>query len=292
VAAAVNEAFAKFEKEGISAKDLDRIKAGQETSFYNSLSSVLGKGVVLAEYNYIKNDPSFIEQDIKNMLAVTPADVVRVYEKYIKGKNYVATSFVPKGKVELALEGSKKAEVVEEEIVQGAEEAVDPNVEAKYEKTPSTFDRSIEPPYGQSREITIPTVWQEKLSNGMRVYGIEHNEVPLVQFEIVIDGGQLLDDPKKIGVANMMARMMTQGTKNKTPEELEEAIQQLGASINVSAGTENIRVSANTLARNYPQTLALVEEICSSRVGTRKNLTSSNRARSARSDSFRAIRTR
>ncbi|HSI87438.1 MAG TPA: pitrilysin family protein [Pyrinomonadaceae bacterium] len=261
VSAAVNEAFAKFEKEGISAKDLDRIKAGQETSFYNSLSSVLGKGVVLAEYNYIKNDPGYIEQDIKNMLAVTPADVVRVYEKHIKGKNYVATSFVPKGKVELALEGSKKAEVVEEQIVQGAEDAVDPDVEAKYEKTPSTFDRSVEPPYGPEPQVTIPTVWDEKLSNGMRVLGIEHNEVPLVQFEIVIDGGQLLDDPNKVGVANMMARMMTQGTKNKTPEELEQAIQQLGASIYVSAGTENIRVTGNTLARNYPQTIALVEEI-------------------------------
>lgn len=43
VAAAINEAFAKFEKEGISEKDLNRIKAGQETRFYNSLSSVLAK---------------------------------------------------------------------------------------------------------------------------------------------------------------------------------------------------------------------------------------------------------
>ena len=47
VAAAIDEAFAKFEKEGISEKDLNRIKAGQETQFYNSLSSVLGKGVSL-----------------------------------------------------------------------------------------------------------------------------------------------------------------------------------------------------------------------------------------------------
>ena len=45
VSAAVDEAFAKFEKEGISAKDLTRIKAGQETQFYNSLSSVSGQGL-------------------------------------------------------------------------------------------------------------------------------------------------------------------------------------------------------------------------------------------------------
>ena len=48
VRAGINEAFADFEKNGISQKDLDRIKAGQETGFYNSLSSVLGKGFQLA----------------------------------------------------------------------------------------------------------------------------------------------------------------------------------------------------------------------------------------------------
>jgi zinc protease len=261
VSKAINEAFAKFEKEGISEKDLNRIKAGQETQFYNSLSSVLGKGVQLAQYNIFANDPGFIEKDIKNILAVTPADVMRVYQKYIKNKNYVATSFVPKGKLELALEGSKKAEVVEEKIVQGAEESVDPNVNATYERTPSTFDRSVEPPYGPAPEVKIPPIWENKLSNGLRVYGIENREVPLVQFEIVIDGGQLLEDINKVGVANLMARMMTQGTLRKTPQELEEAIQQLGATINVVAGAEDVRIVVNTLARNYEPTLALVEEI-------------------------------
>lgn len=261
VASAVNEAFAKFEKEGISEKDLNRIKAGQETQFYNSLSSVLGKSVQLAQCNYLTNDPGCIEKDIKNILAVTPSDVMRVYEKYVKGKNYVATSFVPKGKTNLALDGSKKAEVVEEKIVQGAEAEVDPTKAATYEKTPSTFDRSIEPPYGTAPEVKIPPIWEQKMANGLRVYGIENTEVPLVQFEIVVDGGLLQENIDKVGVANLMARMMTQGTAKRTPQELEEAIQQLGAGINVFAGTEDIRIAVTTLAKNYDPTLALVEEI-------------------------------
>ena len=261
VATAINESFAKFEKEGISEKDLDRIKAGQERQFYNSLSSVLGKGVVLAQGNLFANDPGFVEKDIRSILNVTTADVKRVYEKYIKGKNYVATSFVPKGKPELALDGSKLAEVVEEKIVQGAEDEVDPSVAASYEKTPTTFDRSVEPPYGPSPEVTVPAVWESKLSNGLRVYGIQNAEVPLVQFEIVMDGGMLLEDINKVGVSNLMARMMTQGTAKRTPQELEEAIQQLGASINVFGDTESVTVSVSTLAKNYDATLALVEEI-------------------------------
>ncbi|MBX3245285.1 MAG: insulinase family protein, partial [Acidobacteria bacterium] len=261
VLAAVNESFAKFEKEGISEKDLERIKAGQETQFYNSLSSVLGKGATLTHYAMFAGDPGFVEQDIKNILAVSTGDVKRVYEKYIKGKNYIATSFVPKGQAKLALKDSKTAEVVIEPIVQGAEDAVDPNVNAEYQKTPSSFDRSVEPAYGKAPEIKIPTVWQDKLSNGMRIFGIQNQEVPLVQFNITIDGGQLVEAADKQGSAALTARLMNFGTKNKTPQELEEAIQQLGANVNISGSKESITISGNTLARNYDATLALVEEM-------------------------------
>lgn len=258
---AVMEAFTKFEKEGIAETDLKRIKAGQERQFYSELSSVLGKGEILAEYNFLTGDPGYTAKEINNILAVTRADVMRVYEKYIKGKNFVATSFVPRGKLNLALEESKKAEVVEEVIAANENENVDPNITATYEKTPSRFDRSKEPPYGKEPKLSIPQVWQTKLANTMRVAGIENKEVPLVQFDMVIDGGLLLENIDKVGVSNLLARMMTQGTKNKTPQQLEEAFQQLGASINVVAETENIRIRINTLDKNYQATVDLVKEI-------------------------------
>ena len=261
VAGAINQGFAKFEQEGIPERDLSRIKAGLETRFYNSVSSVLGKSALLAEYNYLTGNPGYVEEGVKKTLAVTAADVRRVYDTYIKGKPFVATSFVPGGKLALALSGSAKAEVVEEKVVQGAEDAVDASANAAYTKTPSSFDRSAEPSYGPAPTVKVPQVWDAALANGMRVHGIQNSEVPLVQFDIVIDGGQLLDKLDKVGVANMTARMMTQGTAKRTPQELEEAIQQLGATINVSAGTEEVRVRVTTLARNYAPTLALVQEI-------------------------------
>ncbi|WP_323756579.1 pitrilysin family protein [Roseivirga sp.] len=261
VLAAIEEGLTKFENEGIPQKDLERIKAGQETGFYNSLSSALGKGFQLAQYNIFASDPGFISKDIENILSVTTEDVMNAYNKYIKGKNYIATSFVPRGQIDLALEGSEKAEVVEEKIIEGAEEGFDPSIIATYEKTPSTIDRSIEPPSGNTPEVKTPEVWQESLENGLKVYGIESKEVPLIQFNIVIDGGQLLDDPNKGGVANLTAEMMTKGTAIKTTAQLEEAIEQLGASIRVSASTESINISVNTLKRNYNAVIDLVEEI-------------------------------
>ena len=88
------------------------------------------------------------------------------------------------------------------------------------------------------------------------------SELPLVQYSLVIDGGHLLDNVEKAGVANMVATMMNEGTKNKTPEQLEDAIGLLGASIRVSAsGNQDISIDVSTLSRNFEKTMALVEEI-------------------------------
>jgi zinc protease len=257
----IEQAFADFEANGIPQKDLDRIKAGLETDFYRSLSSVLGKGTRLASYNTYTGDPGFVTQDIKNTLAVTREDVMNVYNKYIKGKNYIATSFVPRNGKALALSNSVEAEVVEEKIVIGAEETFDASIKATYEKTPSSFDRSIEPPYGPTPTVKVPEVWESQLDNGIKLFGIENDEVPLVEFNLVIDGGQLLESMDKLGVANLTADLMERGTKNKTVSELEDAIAQLGASISIYATRENIRINGTTLARNYDATLALTKEM-------------------------------
>ena len=55
--------------------------------------------------------------------------------------------------------------------------------------------------------------------------------------------------------------MMNEGTKNKTPEQLEDAIGLLGATIRVSASNENISIDVSTLSRNFEKTLSLVEEM-------------------------------
>ncbi|QIH38220.1 insulinase family protein [Flavobacterium sp. Sr18] len=257
----VNEAFKNFEAEGISQQDLNRIIAGQETAFYTNLSSVLGKGFQLAQYEIFAGTPDYINQDVKNILAVTTEDVMRVYQKYIKGKYFVATSFVPKGEANLILAGSIVAEVVEEKIIEGKEDSFDASIAATYEKTPSKFDRSVEPAYGESPDVILPTVWKSKLLSGLNVLGIENHEVPLVQFQLQIKGGMLLEEANKIGVSNMLAELMTKGTKNKTPEQLENAIESLGATIRAYATDESLFISGNTLAKNYAATMALVQEI-------------------------------
>ena len=260
VEAGIFEAFQLFEKEGVTDQDIERIKAGLETGFYNGISSVQGKSFQLAQYNVFAGDPGFVTQDIENIKKVTKEDVMRVYNTYIKDKPFVLTSFVPKGQLELIADNSVKAEVVEEEITENVVKNIE-EVNDEVVKTPTTFDRSVAPDQGETPKLNIPESWTATLKNGMKVYGIEQNEVPIVNFSLVIDGGHLLDDINKNGVANLMTDIMMEGTATKTPEELEEAIEILGASINMYTTNESIVIRGNTLVRNFPETMDLVAEI-------------------------------
>jgi zinc protease len=47
----------------------------------------------------------------------------------------------------------------------------------------------------------------------------------------------------------MLSQLLTKGTKNKTPEDLENAIENLGASINAYTDGESILLSGTTLAK-------------------------------------------
>ncbi|MDT0675863.1 M16 family metallopeptidase [Autumnicola musiva] len=260
VEAGIEEAFALFEKEGVTERDIERIKAGQETDFYNGISSVLGKSFQLAQYDVFTGNPGYIEKDIENIKAVTKEDVMRVYNKYIKDKPFILTSFVPKDEMDLIAENSEKAEVVEEEITENVKTEIAEN-QQEIKKTPSEFDRSVQPEMGETPQLSIPESWTVELDNQMEVYGIEQNELPLVNFSMVIDGGHLLDDLDKNGVANLMTDIMMEGTANKTPAELEEEIDLLGANIYMYTTDESIVIRGNTLARNFNKTMNLVQEI-------------------------------
>jgi zinc protease len=258
---AIYKALTDFENKGFSEQDLATIKAGQETAFYRGLSSVLGKGFRLAQYNIFTKNPGFINQEAKNILAVSKEDVLRVYNKYIRNKHIVATSFVPKGQQHLALKNSVKSQITEEKIVANAEQSFDASKQSTYTKTPSSFNRSVEPDYGKTPILSVPKVWHSELNNGLQLYGIKNTEVPLVQLNIDISGGLLFDDAKKVGVANLVAKLMNKGTKNKTPKQLEEAIKKLGATINVYATQDSIKITASTLARNHQATVELITEM-------------------------------
>ncbi len=262
LAPAIDTALQRFETNGIGEADLARIKAGLEVSFYNRLQSALGKAIQLAQFNILADDPNRVNTNIQALKAVSTGDVQRVYNAYIKDRPFVATSFVPKGQLNLALAGAIPATVVQESIVQGAEAEVnfDPTVR-NFERTPSRFDRSIEPDFGAPYTLPSPKVWSTKLANGLNLLGVENNETPLVVFSLAIDAGRDRNSAAKPAVASLTADMLLKGTASKSAAEFEDAVNSLGSRLDISADRFGATISGQSLARNFGATMALVEEM-------------------------------
>ena len=261
VKAAIETAFEKFETDGVNEKDLKRIKAEQETIIYNGLSTVLGKSRNLAQNNEFAGDPAWSVKVAKAVQAVTAAEIRAAYDSYIKDKPMIVTSFVPKGQAELAVSGAQKATVwIEEVKANVASEEVSAGDVAEFEKTPTKHDRS-EPPFGDLPLLKMPEMWSRNLSDRLSVSGIETSEVPLVQFDITLPGGWWNEGYDKNGRLSLLADLMEEGTATKTAAEFEQAVGLLGSGISVSANAQELTISATTLARNFEETVALVQEV-------------------------------
>ena len=260
----IQEAFERFEQEGIRDNDLERMKIMQETMLYNVMMSLESKTQALARNNVFAGRPDQMVIDLAHYQAVTKEEVMRVYRKYVRGKHFVALSTVPQGQTSLALTGSVVVRPDEDSPVgqklvadEGAVTDDDP-----YEYTPSVFDRSVEPPLlANTPESAMPPVWTGEMSNGMKVKGMAYTELPVVQFAVYLNSGMLCEPKGKSGLARLTAAVLNCGTRTKTPEELEVALGLLGARVSFGVSTERMQPSGSCLKKNFPQVLRLVEEM-------------------------------
>ena len=94
--------------DGPTAEEIQRATAGLELNFVNGLESNLGRSMRLADGLGYDNDAGSFQTEYQKMLAVTPANVKRVANKYLT-KGRVVLSVVPLGKAQLASKPSESA---------------------------------------------------------------------------------------------------------------------------------------------------------------------------------------
>lgn len=263
VYAGIEEAMARFESDGFSDADLSRLKIQKEKEIYNRLSGVMNKALYMAHDNVFYGAPDESVNQLAKYEAVTRDDIMRVYNKYIKGQNYGAISVVPKGQANLVLAGSVEAPITIEKVEDQKKQSTDGAlVDDPYEFSPSKIDRKTEPALlANTPVVKSPAMWSTATDNGMKVLGAVYSELPLVNFMFSLNNGRLNDPAQKVGVSTFLARMLNEGTANKTPEELEDAMGQLGASIKFAAGSETMSLSGNCLKKNTAEVMALVQEM-------------------------------
>src|SRR5690606_15057100 len=98
----------------------------------------------------------------------------------------------------------------------------------------------------------------DKMANGIQVIHTLNTELPKVTLYFTISGGKLLEayDPKLLGLANMTAAMMNEGTTLRTSEEIDAALDLLGSTVRFSAGNSSTNILVTSLTKNLDATLA------------------------------------
>ncbi|MHA6248190.1 M16 family metallopeptidase [Pontibacter sp. CAU 1760] len=253
----VRSSVAEFEQRGITEDDLTRFKASAESNLINRMASVSGKVSQLASYETFRNNPNYIQEELKRINSVTKEDVMRVYNQYIKGKHAVILSVVPKGKQDMVARADNYTISKE-----GYGASADTYGNLKYTKAIDTFDRTKRPEIGANPVVQVPAYYTKKFKNGLKVIGTKSDEIPTVTMQLTIKGGHRLSasDMSKAGISSITAAMLNEDTENYTSEEFSNELDKLGSAIRVYSGTDETVVSVQSLKKNLDKTLALVEE--------------------------------
>jgi zinc protease len=112
------------------------------------------------------------------------------------------------------------------------------------------------------RDVEIPKVEKFTLPNGMRVYLLENHELPLISGRALVRVGNLFDPKDKVGLADLTGNLIrTGGTKSKTQEQINEALEGVAGSVESSIGETSGNVGFSALAESVDQVMALFAEV-------------------------------
>jgi zinc protease len=246
----------KWEKTGATDEDIEKFKASFQSSLYDGLATVQGKGAQLAAYYTYTGDGNYLKKEIAAYLKVTKADVMRVYTTYIKGKNAVVLSCVPKGKAEL-----KAHDDTWKMYTRNVEQESSEYKNLSYTEPKDNFNRSKMPNAKPAALVPVPDYWTDKLSNGINLIGVSNNEIPKVNILVSFKAGHRFEPKEKAGISSMLAALMGESTMQHSAEDIEAMLDKLGSSVQVNSGSEELSISISCLKSNLDATLKIAEEI-------------------------------
>lgn len=117
------------------------------------------------------------------------------------------------------------------------------------------LDRSKKPVAGPAPTINLKDPVTYKLPNGMTVLVVENHSLPKINASLTIDAGPVTQG-SKAGMLSLLSGMLGEGTTTKTKVQYDEAVDQLGADVNLSSGGGSV----SALTRYFNQAFSLFSE--------------------------------
>jgi predicted Zn-dependent peptidase len=131
-------------------------------------------------------------------------------------------------------------------------------------------DRIPVPKGKPAPKVAIPAIQKTKLANGLSVWLVEHHELPVAAFNLVIGSGSANDPLAAPGIASMTSDVLDEGTATRDALKISEELESIGANLGVNSGTDGSFVSLRTLVKHIDRALAVYADVISNPVFPQK----------------------
>jgi zinc protease len=125
----------------------------------------------------------------------------------------------------------------------------------------SAVDRSRLPALGPEPIFTFPEIRRRVLDNGLRVWTVEHHDVPVLNVLLLLPAGAADDPADRPGLAAITGDLLDEGSGGLSALEFHEALGRLGASLDTEVGSDATLLGVTMLERFADRGLALLADL-------------------------------
>jgi predicted Zn-dependent peptidase len=116
-------------------------------------------------------------------------------------------------------------------------------------------------PAGAQSELKLPPYKKAKLKNGMTLLLMEHHEVPIISFNVVLRAGSVADPAGKEGLASLTAGLLRRGTKARSADQIAAELDFIGAALGGGASADSTDLFAEFLKKDLAKGLELMDDV-------------------------------
>jgi len=103
---------------------------------------------------------------------------------------------------------------------------------------------------------------EAQLSNGLKVLLVEDRALPFVSGRVYLRAGAIFEPDDKVGLSGIFSSVLrTGGAGERTPDQVDEILETLAATVSVSTDNLFTSVAFNTLTENLDQVLQIWADV-------------------------------
>lgn len=125
--------------------------------------------------------------------------------------------------------------------------------------TAAVAQQKVQPPApGPARDFVIPAPTRFTLENGLPVTMVPFGRVPKVTVRLVVDAGNVDEEKNEIWLADLLGRMLQEGTEALGADALAREFAGMGGQLGISVAPDTTTITTDVLSEHGARAVALV----------------------------------